>query len=221
MSESRERGRLPAGAVGAGGLALAVALGLVGAASWPAAPARAQAPGPESFAKTPETPQELWDAADYLVRTGQARQALPYLRQFVVTEDAVANGAGAATLQVWPHIVVPGTGGAEADTNTAFATVSAAPADDALLTFFAPANTVVPTRAAWNKQAIQLVSARLETPMSDTSSFATDPETGISIRYWRGSDIATGRHIHRWDMIYGAKVVDPRLGARYSGDPEA
>lgn len=164
---------------------------------------------------------EIFTIAGVYAINNRSSETLPYLRQFVVTEDAVASAGGAATLQVWPHIIVGGTGGAEADTNTAFATVSAAPADDALLTFFAPASTVVPTRAAWSKPAIQLVSARLETPMSDTSSFATDPDTGISIRYWRGSDIATGRHIHRWDMIYGAKVVDPRLGTRYSGDPAA
>lgn len=146
-------------------------------------------------------------------------QVLPYLRQFVVTADAQADGAGAVTLQIWPHIIVAGTG-ANADIqdqNTAFQTVSAAPANDAVLTFLGAPSTSIPTRAAFNKQAIQLVSARLETPMSDTSSFATDPETGISIRYWRGSDIATGRHIHRWDMIYGAKAIDPRLGARFSG----
>jgi hypothetical protein len=162
---------------------------------------------------------EIFTIAGVYAINNRSGETQTYLRQFVVTEDVTADAGGAATLQVWPHIIVAGTGGAEADTNTAFATVSAAPADNALLTFFAPASTVVPTRAAWSKQAIQLVSARLETPMSDTSSFATDPETGISIRYWRGSDITTGRHIHRWDMIYGAKVVDPRLGSRYSGDP--
>jgi hypothetical protein len=85
MSESRERGSPPGGAGGlAPALALAVGLGLgLGGAALPPGPARAQAPGPESFARTPETPPELWDAADYLVRTGQARQAVPYLKQFL------------------------------------------------------------------------------------------------------------------------------------------
>ncbi len=36
-------------------------------------------PGPEVFVKPPETPLELWDAVDYLVRTGQVQQAVPYL----------------------------------------------------------------------------------------------------------------------------------------------
>ncbi len=90
MSARHDRRRFPRGNGhrdrhrhrGAGGLALSLALGLGGVAL-PALPAFAQAPGPESFAKTPETPQELWDAADYLVRTGQAPQAVPYLQQFL------------------------------------------------------------------------------------------------------------------------------------------
>jgi len=49
----------------------------------PALPSSAQPPGPETFGKTPTTPLELWDAADYLVRTGQAAQAVPYLNQFM------------------------------------------------------------------------------------------------------------------------------------------
>jgi hypothetical protein len=45
--------------------------------------ALAQAPGPELFAKEPRTPIELWEAADYLIRTGQARKAVPYLDRFL------------------------------------------------------------------------------------------------------------------------------------------
>jgi len=45
--------------------------------------AHAQAPGPELFAKEPRTPLELWDAIDYLVRTDQAKKALPYLNKFM------------------------------------------------------------------------------------------------------------------------------------------
>ena len=41
--------------------------------------AKAQVPGPELFAKDPRTPLELWEAVDYLVRTDQAKKAVPYL----------------------------------------------------------------------------------------------------------------------------------------------
>jgi hypothetical protein len=47
------------------------------------APAQIRPPGPELFATQPKTPMEYWEAADYLVRTGQARLALPYLQGFL------------------------------------------------------------------------------------------------------------------------------------------
>ena len=43
----------------------------------------AQVPGPEIFARPPVTPLELWDAIDYLVRTGQAPKAVPYIKTFL------------------------------------------------------------------------------------------------------------------------------------------
>ena len=45
--------------------------------------ALAQVPGPELFAKEPRTPLELWDAVDYLLRTNQAKKALPYIDRFM------------------------------------------------------------------------------------------------------------------------------------------
>jgi len=48
--------------------------------------ALAQAPGPELFAKEPRTPLELWDAVDYLLRTDQAKKAVPYLDKFMKTQ---------------------------------------------------------------------------------------------------------------------------------------
>ena len=105
----------------------------------------------------------------------------------------------------------------------AFQTVNAAPADDALITFAtAPsiaggAQVITPVRAAFHKRAISLVSARLRMPFTGTASFVSDPDTGIGIRYWRGSDITTGQHIHRWDMIYGVQALQRELGARVNG----
>lgn len=149
---------------------------------------------------------------------GGAGAALPYLQQFTVVNNAVADGAGAVTLTISPAIIVPGSNdGVSTTVNTAFATVSAAPANAAVVTFLGAASTIIRVRAAWQKSAIQLVSARLQTPFTGVASFATDPETGITIRYWRGSDITTGNHIHRWDCIYGAANVDCFMGTRLSG----
>jgi HEAT repeat protein len=60
-------------------LTLTLALVVSGLAS----AALAQTPGPELFAKEPRTPGELWDAIDYLLRTNQAKKALPYLDKFM------------------------------------------------------------------------------------------------------------------------------------------
>jgi hypothetical protein len=78
-------------------------------------------------------------------------------------------------------------------------------------------STKLTVKPVFQKRAISMVSARLQMPFTGVASFAVDPDTGIAIRYWRGSDISTGQHIHRWDMMYGAEVLDPSLGTRVCG----
>jgi hypothetical protein len=165
----------------------------------------------------------------------RSQTALPYLQVFTVLGGAstasgtVANGSALGTaittdsggdvdLIISPPIIVPGTSdGVSTAANTAFATCSAAAVDGAAVTHLGPLSTSRRMRAAWHKSAITLVSARLQTPFTGESSFATDPETGISIRYWRGSDISTGAHVHRWDCLFGAQNLDPLMGAEISG----
>lgn len=161
--------------------------------------------------------------------------ALPYLQQFTVVGGAstasgsVPNGSALGTaittdangdidLIISPPLIVPGTSdGVSTAANTAFATVNAAAVDGAAVTHLGAAGTTRRIRGAWHKSAITLVSAKLQTPFTGESSFATDPETGISIRYWRGSDISTGAHVHRWDCLYGAENLDPLMGCQISG----
>lgn len=162
---------------------------------------------------------EVFSIAGVFAWDWRRGQVLDYLQQFTVTADAVADGGGAiAALAISPAIIVQGTNdGTSTDANTAFGTVSAAPADNAAISWVAAASTTVRVKAAWHKKAIALVSAKLQMPFTGVASFASDPDTGISIRYWRGSDISTGAHVHRWDMIYGAAVMDPFLGTRIAG----
>lgn len=146
------------------------------------------------------------------------RQPLPYDQQFTILEDATADGTGAVTLTISPAIIVGGTDdGNGTTTNTAFQTVDSVPANDAAVTFAQAPGAIAPVRAAFHQRAISLVSARLPMPFTGEASFTQDPETGIGIRYWRGSDISTGRHVHRWDVIYGVQNVQRTLGARVNG----
>lgn len=144
--------------------------------------------------------------------------AYEYPQQFAVTQDATANGSGQATLTITPPIIVPGSGsGGDITVNTAFATVNAAPADNAAVTYLGAPSTTYRFSTAFHKQAITMVFAKLQKPFTGVSSFAVDPESGVSIRYWRGSDISTGKHYHRWDCVFGASNMDPLLGSRVSG----
>ncbi len=64
-------------------LAMALAVSSVTTLTAPLLAQGLPVPGPELFAAPPETPMEFWDAADYLVRSGQAKLAVPYLTGFL------------------------------------------------------------------------------------------------------------------------------------------
>lgn len=152
---------------------------------------------------------------------GSGIRVLTYLQQFTVMSDVTVTGT-TEDITISPPIIVPYTDATGSVTevkweNTAFATASAIPADSANVTWAGAASTQFTQRAAWHKSAIQLVGARLITPFNGISAFASDPESGLSIRYWRGSDFTNATHGHRWDMIYGAATVDRLLGTRFSG----
>lgn len=145
------------------------------------------------------------------------QQKLDYLQQFTVLADVTASTT--VILSITPAIIVQGTTDVNGNVyaNSAFATVDSVPADGAYIQFASAASAVYTVKPVFHKRAISLVSARLQMPFTGVASFATDPDTGIAIRYWRGSDISTGAHIHRWDMIYGASVMDNSLGTRLCG----
>lgn len=162
---------------------------------------------------------EVFTIAGVFAWDWRAGQALDYLQQFTVLSAVTAGAGGAIDITITPPIIVQGTNDAtgNANANTAFATVDSIPADGAYIQFVGAASARMPVRSAFHKRAISLVSTRLQMPFTGVASYAVDPDTGISIRYWRGSDISTGAHIHRWDCMYGAAVLDQFLGTRISG----
>jgi hypothetical protein len=141
------------------------------------------------------------------------------LAQFTVVNAVTLNGSGAGALTISPPIIVQGTNDESGTsyTNSAFGTVATIPASGAYIQFVGAASTNLSVKSAFHKRAISMVSARLQMPFTGVASYAVDPETGIAVRYWRGSDITTGNHIHRWDCMYGAAVMDQFLGTRVCG----
>lgn len=136
----------------------------------------------------------------------------------VITGGTTDVADGSISVTVAPAIIVPSTSdGVDTIANSAFATVNSVPADNAAVTFLGAASTTYDARVAFQKSAISLVSAKLETPFNGKVAFTTDKETGITLRYWRGSDFTTGVHGHRWDCVFGVTNVDRRLGVRVFG----
>lgn len=132
---------------------------------------------------------------------------LGYLQQFTMLTDTTSSGAGAVTFTISPPIITSG----------AFQNVTAAPADNAPITHLGALSTTFRPNAAFHSSAIKLVSAKMPMPFTGEADYATDPASGLTVRYWRYSDGANDTHSHRWDVFFGTANVDRRLGTRFSG----
>jgi coat protein Gp5 len=133
---------------------------------------------------------------------------LPILKQFVV--DAASNlnsdGAGNLTLTIAPQIVTTGP----------FQNVTAAPADNAALTFVGTANTSYAPSLTFHKNAFALAIVPMVRPPGavDCSRMS---KNGISIRIIPFYDGTNDVSNWRCDVIYGIQTVDRRLAVRTSG----
>lgn len=164
---------------------------------------------------------EFFTIADVYAVNPRTKERMSYLQQFVVITGGTANStaSGQLTLTISPPIISSG-----AFQNVSCAgTSSTAPDNDAAITWMGDAtegNTdaiVYRPSVLMHRNAITLVSAKLIMPYSGEADFTTDPDTGITVRYWRSSDSTNDTHLHRFDAIYGVKAVDKRLGARAFG----
>ena len=144
--------------------------------------------------------------------------SLGRLQEFTVIEDAVAVSGAVAALRIFPALVVAGSGsGSDVNVNTAHATVTAAPADNAAITFKLTASTDYRPRAIIQKQAIVVNTLDLPTPKSGTMARKTLTKCPLSVRMWQDSDFATGEHRVRFDVGLTANVRDRRRIVRING----
>ena len=149
----------------------------------------------------------------------------PYTQQFTVIEDAVADGAGAATIRIYPAIIVavPGSATGANAVNTAHATVDAAPANGAAVTFYGNASTAYTPRLIFRDDAITVHSVPLSKvytgqafprPLADVQR---DNVVPLAPRLWLYSDPDTGIHTARMDVFVEAQPADRALGVRFFG----
>jgi hypothetical protein len=139
------------------------------------------------------------------------------LQQFTVVADATAV-AGAVTLTIFPAMIVPGSGaGDNININTAHASVTAAPADNAVLTFLGAPSTALSPRVLLQKEAVVVNTVPLILPASDTSMRRRLTKIPLTVRMWQHSDFYTGAHGVRFDVALNANIRERARIARFNG----
>jgi len=137
------------------------------------------------------------------------------LQRFVVTADK-SDTAGAMTIPIYPPIIATGP----------LATVSALPADDAVITVSGAtspaggtlATTSSPQGLVYDPDAFALVMADLMRPSAGAEATTVrSRELGISIRMVTQYQIGTDQQPSRLDILYGWAVVRPEFAVRVQG----
>ena len=135
----------------------------------------------------------------------QNRQDTGSLRQFVATSDFSSDGSGNGTVGISPAITPSGP----------FKTVTASPADSAVITVLGAADTVTPQGLGFHRDAFVFASADLLLPGGvDKAARVSDKQLGMSIRMIRDYDINQDRLITRLDILYGWATLYPELACR-------
>lgn len=152
-------------------------------------------------------------AAVYAVNP-QTRQSTGELAQFVVVSDATADGSGNMTITVDRAIYASGQ----------YQNVNALPLDGAAITTFGHASSyagiIAPQNMVFHKDAFILGCADLELPKGMAmAARASDPESGLSIRFVKGYDIVNDREISRLDILCGWLCAYPEFACRVVGQP--
>jgi hypothetical protein len=94
--------------------------------------------------------------------------------------------------------------------NRAHATVSAIPANGAVVTWRGTASTAYTPRLLAKKNMIQVNTADLILPATGTAQRKQLSKVPLSIRMWQDSTFATGKHQVRFDVALTANVRERR-----------
>ncbi|GGE36335.1 hypothetical protein GCM10007276_12270 [Agaricicola taiwanensis] len=134
------------------------------------------------------------------------KAVLPFLKKFTVVNAASSDGSGNATITIAPAIVASG----------AFQNVSAAPADNAALTFMGTASTGYRQNMVFHKNAFAMVAVPLVSPPGAVD-VGRQSYKGLNVRVIPVYDGVNDVSSWRLDILYGKKTIDRRLATRLSG----
>lgn len=133
------------------------------------------------------------------------KQSTGQLQTFVVNADANSGATtGPAALSISPPIITEG----------AYQTVSAAPADNAAITVkTGAASTAYRQSLMMHPDAMLLVSRALDIPQEGVKT-STKSGNRVTISCTSFVDGKTLDQTMRFDMLWGRRLIDPRLAAR-------
>lgn len=151
---------------------------------------------------------DVFTIANVFMVNPKTRASTGILQQFVLTADVTTNASAAAdtNLTISPPIIISGP----------HQTVNAAPADNAAITYLGTANAQYKQNLAYHKNAFALAIVPMEIPQG-TVDVSRQSMNGISVRvipYYDGTNDVSN---WRLDVLYGRRLIDPRIATRFSG----
>lgn len=150
---------------------------------------------------------DVFTIADVYMVNAKTKAVTNILQQFVVGADANSGAiTGPATLTISPPIIVAG----------AYQTVNAAPANNAPITMVGSAATNYRQNMAFHKNAMALAVVPMEMPQAAYGG-SRQSYKGLSVRLIPGYNHATDVSSWRMDLLYGRKLIDPRVATRFAG----
>lgn len=145
-------------------------------------------------------------AGVYMVNA-KTKATTSILQQFVVTADANSGAStGPATLTISPPIITSGP----------HQTVNAAPIDNALMGMVGTAATGYRQNLAFHKNAMALAIVPMEMPAAAYGG-TRQSYKNISVRLIPTYDHTNDISKWRMDVLYGRKLIDPRVATRFAG----
>lgn len=151
---------------------------------------------------------DVFTIADVYMVNQKTKATTDILQQFTIMADATADGSGNLTVTISPPII--------SAAGQPHRTVNAAPADDAAITFLGSASTNYKQNLFFHKNAMALAVVPMEMPQAAFNG-SRQSYKGISVRVIPIYDGTNDISKWRLDLLYGRKLIDPRLAARGSG----
>jgi len=150
---------------------------------------------------------DIFTVAGVYAVNPQTRESTGSLQQFTVTEENAATSGAWTNIAVSPAMYTP---------EHALATISAFPANDAVVTPVGAASAQYAQNLVYHKDAISFATADLLLPQG-VDMASRQVHNGISLRIVRQYDINSDKMPCRIDVLYGYDVIRPEMACRVWG----